>query len=66
MKRTHNFKFYMVALILMICILFTACKSKFTCDLCGMNSRGEKYDMTSWGRGYVCEDCYNYLWGRGR
>lgn len=65
MQKEHNFRIAMIVLVVMICTLLAACKSQFTCDLCCQKSSGEKYDMTNWGRGYVCEDCYDYLWGRG-
>lgn len=66
MKITRNHRVYMTALVLAICMLFAACKAQFQCDFCGKNSSGEKYDLTNLGRGYVCEGCYDLLWGRGR
>lgn len=66
MKQTHTLKLLIFTLIMLFYISLTACKSYFTCDFCGNKSSGEKYDLTNWGRGYVCEDCYDYLWGRDR
>lgn len=55
----------LIAIVLALFMLLSACGSRFTCDLCNRNCRGEKYDLTGWGRGYVCETCYDRLWGRG-
>lgn len=60
-------KFYVriAALVLLLGTLLSACSPAFTCDFCNKKCRGEKYNLTGWGRGYVCETCYDHLWGRG-
>lgn len=60
-------KFYVriAALVLLLGTLLSACSPAFTCDLCNRKSRGKQYNLTGWGRGYVCETCYDSLCGRG-
>ena len=65
MKNTTTKRTLIITLILTLSLALCACSAKFTCGLCKQECRGEKYDMTSLGRGYVCEDCYNQLWCRG-
>lgn len=65
MKKKKFFSISMVALVLVFCVMFTACTAKFTCDVCGQEERGEKYDLSGWGWGHVCKECYDYLrWRR--
>ena len=63
----NNRKIIIIALLLLAILasmLFSACSAKFTCDFCGQKYSGKQYGLTSWGRGYVCKECYNILWGR--
>ena len=53
-----------ITLILTLSLALCAYSAKFTCDLCKNTSRGKKYDLTFVGRGYVCEDCYDWLYGQ--
>lgn len=54
----------LLVLAILASMLLSACSAKFTCDFCGQKRSGKQYDLTNWGRRYVCSECYNILWGR--
>lgn len=54
----------MIALLLTVTtvISLTACGKPFTCDLCGEEKTGKKYEETVFGTEITyCQDCYNDL-----
>lgn len=55
-----------IALLLAILMALTlcACAEKKVCDFCGEEYTGKTYDLSAFGRGYVCKNCYNILFGR--
>ena len=62
MKKQTAKRTLIITLILTLSLALCACSAKFTCDLCENTSRGKIYDLTFMGRGYVCEDCYDWLY----
>lgn len=64
MKKRKLIIIALLLLAILASMLCSACSAKFTCDFCGQKCSGKQYDLTSWGRGYVCKECYNILWGR--
>jgi len=54
-----------VLMLALASAVLCACSKSFECDLCGLNSKGNSYNLSGWGYGYVCEECYDMLCGRG-
>lgn len=53
-----------ITVLLTIAMLFSSACAKIDCDFCGKAISGKAYDLSGWGRGIVCKDCYDRLWGR--
>ena len=49
------------AILLLGTVFLMACGS-FTCDLCGQEKNGKKYEYSLFGeKGTICKDCYKGL-----
>lgn len=51
-----------ILLIATMTLLLSAC-GKFTCDFCGQQKRGKRYEVSSlfFGDGIACESCKNEI-----
>lgn len=54
-------KVSILVILTMLSMMLTAC-GKFTCDLCGEEKSGKKYESAMLGEEIViCDDCYQEL-----
>lgn len=52
----------LVCVMLLSCVFVLASCGKFTCDLCGEEKSGKKYEETVLGQEVVyCKDCHDKL-----
>lgn len=58
-------KIISMLLAISMALALCACGEKKICDFCGKKYSGNTYNLTAFGRGYVCKDCYDILWGHG-
>ena len=53
-------KMSLLVIIMVIVMGLTGCGGKFTCDICGKEKSGKKYETEMFGQKVtICKDCYN-------